>query len=71
MNHLWGIIAYLLFLLAGLGARPGSVGALQVRAGRTRLSLIRLVLALMVTVLGILVGSVIDARARDQHPRYA
>jgi hypothetical protein len=35
--------------------------------------LIRLVPALIVTVLGILVGSVIDApaSARDEHPRYA
>jgi hypothetical protein len=83
-----GIIAYLLFFLAGLGFGFGApvrwrwlpllfplvlgIWAL-VKYGPDASVLIRLVLALVITVLGILVGTAIDARsgARDEQPRYA
>ena len=83
-----GIIAYLLFFLAGLGfgfAAPARWKWLPLlfplvlglwalfKYGPDASVLIRLVLALGITVLGILVGAAIDARsvARDEHPRYA
>jgi uncharacterized membrane protein len=83
-----GLIAYLLFFLAGLGFGyaappkwrwlpllfPLALGLWAIfKYGPDASVLIRLVLALIVTVLGILAGSVIDARpgARDEHPRYA
>jgi len=83
-----GITAYVLFFLAGLGfgyAAPPKwrwlpllfplalgIGAL-VRDGLDASILIRLLVALVITVLGILVGSVIDSRSRaeGEHPRYA
>jgi uncharacterized membrane protein len=83
-----GLIAYLLFFLAGLGFGyaappkwrwlpllfPLALGLWALfKYGPDASVLIRLVLALIVTVLGMLVGSVIDARgrARDERPRYA
>jgi hypothetical protein len=83
-----GIIAYLLFFLAGVGfgyAAPPKwrwlpflfplalgLGALFIY-GIDATILIRLLLALIITGLGILVGAAIDARGRAQsdHPRYA
>jgi uncharacterized membrane protein len=83
-----GLIAYLLFFFAGVGFGyaappkwrwlpllfPLALGLWALyKYGPDASVLIRLVLALIITVLGILVGSVIDARAsaRDEHPRYA
>jgi hypothetical protein len=82
-----GIIAYLLFFLAGLGfgfAAPPKWRWLPLlfplvlglwalfKYGPDASVLIRLVLALVITVLGILVGTAIDARgAREENPRYA
>ena len=83
-----GIAAYLLFFLAGLGfgyAAPTrwkwlpvlfpialAIGAV-INHGPDGAILVRLIVALVVTALGILLGSVIDARtsARADHPRYA
>jgi hypothetical protein len=83
-----GVIAYLLFFLAGVGfgyAAPPKwrwlpllfplalgLGAL-LKDGLDAAILIRLVIALAITVGGIFVGTLIDARARYQgeHPRYA
>ena len=83
-----GITAYVLFFLAGVGfgyAAPPrwrwlpllfplalGIGAL-LRDGLDASILIRLLVALVITVLGILVGAVIDSRSRAQGetPRYA
>jgi hypothetical protein len=83
-----GLIAYLLFFLAGLGfgyAAEGKwswlpllfplvlgLGAIF-KYGPDASVLIRLVVALAVTVLGVLLGTAIDARARagEERPRYA
>jgi hypothetical protein len=83
-----GITAYLLFFLAGLGfgfAAPPKwrwlpllfplalgIWAL-VKYGPDASVLLRLVVALVITVLGILVGTIIDARTGEgrEHPRYA
>ena len=83
-----GITAYLLFFLAGVGfgyAAPPKwrwlpllfplalgLGAI-VNHGLDATILLRLIVALVITVLGILLGAVIDARgnAREEHPRYA
>jgi hypothetical protein len=83
-----GFIAYLLFFLAGLGFGyaappkwrwlpflfPLALGLYALFIyGLDASILIRLLVALIVTALGILVGTVIDARGRAQgdHPRYA
>jgi hypothetical protein len=83
-----GIIAYLLFFLAGVGfgyaATPKwkwlpllfplvlGISAL-VKYGPDVSVLLRLIVALVITVLGILVGTAIDARTgeRGERPRYA
>jgi uncharacterized membrane protein YjjB (DUF3815 family) len=83
-----GITAYLLFFIAGVGfgyaAQPRwrwlpllfplalGLGAI-VNHGFDGSILLRLIVALVITVLGILLGTVIDARAsaRDDHARYA
>jgi hypothetical protein len=73
------IVAYLLFFLAGVGfgfAAPGrlkwlpllfpvvlAVGA-AVRSGVDAAMLLRLVLALVVTALGVVLGRTLDDRAR-------
>jgi hypothetical protein len=82
------VIAYLLFFLAGVGfgyAAPPKwkwlplvfplllgLGAIF-KDGLDGTILLRLIIALIITALGILVGTVIDARAseRSDHPRYA
>ena len=82
------MISYLLFFLAGVGfgyAAPPrwkwlpllfplalGIGALVIH-GVDASILLRLVIALIITVLGILLGTVIDARASRQadHARYA
>ena len=83
-----GITAYLLFFLAGLGfgyAAPPKWRWLPLlfplvlglyalfMYGIDASILIRLLVALIITALGILVGTMIDARGRAQsdHPRYA
>jgi hypothetical protein len=83
-----GITAYVLFFLAGLGfgyAAPGKwrwlpllfplvlgIGAL-VKYGPDASVLLRLVVALLITVGGVILGTLIDARSsrRGEHPRYA
>ena len=83
-----GITAYLLFFLAGLGfgfAAPPKWRWLPLlfplvlgifalwKYGLDASVLIRLIVALIITVAGILVGSVIDARSGEgsENPRYA
>lgn len=82
-----GIVAYLLFFLAGFGfgyaapARwkwlpllfPLLLGLYAIfNDGVDATILIRLIVALIVTALGILAGTVIDARTSGaDHPRYA
>jgi hypothetical protein len=83
-----GITAYLLFFLAGLGfgyAAPArwrwlpllfplalALGAVM-NHGLDGAIVVRFIIALIVTVLGILAGSLIDSRAtaRSDHARYA
>jgi hypothetical protein len=83
-----GIAAYLLFFLAGLGfgyAAPArwkwlpvlfpialAIGAV-INHGLSGAIILRLIIALILTGLGILLGSLIDSRtgARADHPRYA
>ena len=83
-----GITAYVLFFLAGIGfgyAAPPKwrwlpllfplalgIGAL-LRDGLDASILIRLLVALLITVAGIFVGAMIDSREQAQadHPRYA
>ena len=83
-----GFIAYLLFFLAGVGFGyaappkwrwlpflfPLALGLYALFIyGLDASILIRLLVALIVTALGILVGTVLDSRGRAQgdHPRYA
>jgi hypothetical protein len=83
-----GFTAYVLFFIAGVGfgyAAPPKwrwlpllfplvlgLGAI-INYGIDGSILLRLIIALVITVLGILLGSVIDARAsaRDDQARYA
>ena len=83
-----GITSYLLFFIAGVGfgfAAPAKwrwlpllfplllgLGALF-KYGPDASVLLRLLVALIITVAGIVVGTVIDARTQDsgEHPRYA
>ena len=82
------MISYLLFFLAGVGfgyAAPGrwkwlplvfplalGIGALVIH-GVDASILLRLLIAMIITVLGVLVGTMIDARAsqRADNARYA
>jgi hypothetical protein len=82
------VISYLLFFLAGVGfgyAAPGrwkwlplvfplalGIGALVIH-GVDASILLRLLIAMIITVLGVLVGTMIDARAsqRADNARYA
>jgi ABC-type microcin C transport system permease subunit YejE len=82
------VISYLLFFLAGVGfgyAAPGKwkwlpllfplalgIGAIVIH-GVDASILLRLLIALVITVLGVLVGTMIDARAgrRADNARYA
>jgi hypothetical protein len=83
-----GIVAYLLFFLAGLGFGYAAEGkwrwlpllfplALGLFAlftyGPDAAVIIRLIVALLITAAGVVVGSLIDARtsSRGEHPRYA
>ena len=83
-----GITGYLLFFLAGVGFGyaappkwrwlpflfPLALGLYALFIyGIDASILIRLLVALIITALGILVGTMIDARGRAQsdHPRYA
>ena len=83
-----GIVGYLLFFLAGVGFGfaappkwrwlpllfPLALGLWAlVKYGPDASVLIRLVLALAITVLGIFLGAMLDARSResDEHARYA
>ena len=83
-----GITAYLLFFLAGVGfgyAAPPKWRWLPllfplvlglfalVKYGPDASVILRLIAALVITVLGILLGSVIEARTREggENPRYA
>ena len=83
-----GITAYVLFFLAGVGfgyAAPTrwkwlpvlfpialALGAVMIH-GLDGAIIVRLVVALIVTALGVFVGMMIEARASRQsdHPRYA
>jgi hypothetical protein len=83
-----GITAYVLFFLAGLGfgyAAPTrwkwlpalfpialAIGAVLIH-GLDGAIILRLIVALVVTALGVFVGMMIEARAERQadHPRYA
>jgi hypothetical protein len=82
-----GVAAYLLFFLAGLAfgfAAPGrwkwvplvfplalALGAI-LKQGIDGAVVIRLVVALLVTAAGVLLGSLLEHRAgRGEHPRYA
>ena len=83
-----GVISYLLFFLAGVGfgyAAPGkwkslpllfplllAVGAIVIH-GVDASILLRLLVALIITVVGVLVGTMIDAREsqRADNARYA
>jgi hypothetical protein len=83
-----GITAYLLFFLAGIGfgyAAPTrwkwlpilfplalALGAVFIH-GLDGTIVLRLIIAIIVTALGIFVGMMIEARAeaRGDHPRYA
>jgi ABC-type microcin C transport system permease subunit YejE len=83
-----GIVGYLLFFLAGVGfgyAAPTKWRWLPIlfplalglwalfKYGPDASVLIRLVLALIITVLGIFVGAMLDARSGEnsEHARYA
>jgi uncharacterized BrkB/YihY/UPF0761 family membrane protein len=83
-----GITAYVLFFIAGLGfgyaaegnwrwlplAFPLVLGLFAIfKYGPDASVLIRLIVALIITAVGVLVGTVIDARTNDagEHPRYA
>jgi hypothetical protein len=83
-----GITAYVLFFLAGVGFGyaappkwkwlpllfPLALGiAALVNYGPDASVLLRLVVALVITVVGLVVGAAIDARARrgGENPRYA
>jgi hypothetical protein len=83
-----GITAYVLFFLAGVGFGyaappkwkwlpllfPLALGiAALVNYGPDASVLLRLVVAIVITVVGLVVGAAIDARARrgGENPRYA
>ena len=83
-----GIVGFLLFFIAGVGFGfaappkwrwlpllfPLTLGLWALfKYGPDASVLIRLVLALVITVLGILLGTMLDARSREsgENPRYA
>ena len=83
-----GVIAYLLFFIAGVGFGYAAVGKWRwlpllfpgvlglfalLKYGPDASVLIRLIVALIVTALGVLVGTAIDARGdrAAENPRYA
>ena len=83
-----GIIAYVLFFIAGLGFGYAAEGKWRwlpllfplvlglfalLKYGPDASVIIRLIVALVVTALGVLAGAAIDARGNEagEHPRYA
>ena len=83
-----GVIAYLLFFIAGVGFGYAAVGKWRwlpllfplvlglfalFKYGPDASVIIRLVVALVVTAAGVLVGAAIDARGSEsgEQPRYA
>ena len=83
-----GIVGFLLFFIAGVGFGfaatpkwrwlpllfPLALGLWALfKYGPDASVLLRLVLALIITVLGIFLGTMLDARSRegDENPRYA
>jgi hypothetical protein len=83
-----GVIAYVLFFIAGLGFGYAAVGKWRwlplafplvlglfalFKYGPDASVIIRLVVALVITALGVLVGAAIDARGEQagEHPGYA
>jgi hypothetical protein len=83
-----GVIAYLLFFIAGVGFGYAAVGKWRwlplafplvlglfalFKYGPDASVIIRLIVALVVTALGVLLGAAIDARGEraGEHPRYA
>jgi hypothetical protein len=83
-----GIFAYLLFFLAGLGFGYAAMGKWRwlpllfplvlglfalLKYGPDASVILRLIVALIITVAGVLVGAMIDARASDsgEQARYA
>jgi hypothetical protein len=83
-----GIIAYVLFFLAGVGFGfaappkwkwlpllfPLALGlAALVKYGPDASVLLRLIVAIVITVVGLILGAAIDARSSQQrdHPSYA
>jgi hypothetical protein len=83
-----GVIAYLLFFIAGLGFGYAAVGKWRwlpllfplvlglfalLKYGPDASVIIRLIVALAITALGVLLGAAIDARGEraGENPRYA
>jgi hypothetical protein len=83
-----GITAYVLFFLAGVGFGYAAVGKWRwlpllfplvlglfalLKYGPDPSVIIRLVVALIITAVGVLVGAALDARGREsgEQPRYA
>ena len=83
-----GITAYVLFFIAGLGFGYAAVGKWRwlpmlfplvlgifalLKYGPDASVIIRLVVALIITAVGVLLGAAIDARGREsgEQPRYA
>ena len=83
-----GIIAYLLFFIAGVGFGYAAIGKWRwlpllfplvlglfalLKYGPDGSVIIRLIVALVVTAVGVLVGAAIDARGERsaEHPGYA
>ena len=83
-----GVIAYVLFFIAGVGFGYAAVGKWRwlpvlfplvlglfalLTYGPDASVIIRLIVALVITALGVLLGAAIDARGEQtgEHPRYA
>jgi hypothetical protein len=83
-----GIVAYLLFFIAGLGFGYAAEGKWRwlpllfplvlglfalLKYGPDASVIIRLIVALVITALGVLVGAAVDARGSEagENPRYA
>jgi hypothetical protein len=83
-----GVVAYLLFFIAGVGFGYAAVGKWRwlpmlfpavlglfalLKYGPDASVIIRLIVALVITAVGVLVGAAIDARGErsGEHPRYA
>jgi hypothetical protein len=83
-----GIVAYILFFIAGVGFGYAAIGKWRwlpmlfplvlglfalLKYGPDASVIIRLVIALVITAFGVLLGAAIDARGdrAAEHPRYA